>query len=71
MAVGNRKLSASLLQMVSYCKLVILQLDDMKDLVLIIESKLVKKTCRFDVMRTIENLKQLMKLKASLKHVDL
>ena len=57
--------------MATHCKLVILQLDDMKDLVLIMEGKLIKKTSRFDIKQTFLNLKKLMKLKASIKNVDL
>ena len=55
--------------MASHCKLVILQLDDMKDLVLIIEGKITKKTSRFNMRETFQSLKNLMKLKASIKNV--
>ena len=57
--------------MATHCKLVILQLDDMKDLVLIMEGNLIKKTSRFDIKQTFLNLKKLMMLKASIKNVDL
>ena len=71
LAIANTKLSSELDQMATHCKLVILQLDDMKDLVLIIEGKIIKKTSRFNMRQTFQNLKKLMKLKASIKNVDL
>ena len=71
LAIANTKLSSELDQMATHCKLVILQLDDMKDLVLIIEGKITKKTSRFNMRQTFQILNKLMKLKASIKNVNI
>ena len=71
LAIANTKLSSELDQMATHCKLVILQLDDMKDLVLIIEGRISKKTSRFNMRETFQILNKLMRLKASIKNVNL
>lgn len=46
--IGNSKISKQMKQMTTYCKLVSLRLDDMQDMDLITENKLVERTSQFD-----------------------
>ena len=54
-----------------YCKFVMLRLDDMQDLSLIFDCKLLKRTSRFDVKGMLDDLKNLTVFKANLRNVKL
>ena len=47
------------------------RLDDMQDMVLITDNKLVLRTSPFDCKETVQNLRSMLLLKASIKNVDL
>ena len=69
--IGHAKISKQMKQMTTYCKLITLRLDDMQDMVLITDHKLVERTSQFDCKQIYLSLKQMLELKASLKNVDL
>ena len=69
--IGHAKISKQMRQMTTYCKLVSLRLDDMQDMVLITDHKLVQRTSEFDCRQLYQGLRQMLELKASLKNVDL
>jgi hypothetical protein len=54
-----------------HCKLVMLRLDDMQDLVLMIDGKFRKRSNFFEFEKTFQKLQQMMKIRASIKNVDL
>ena len=54
-----------------YYKFVMLRLDDMQDLSLIFDCKLLKRTSRFDVKGMLDDLKNLTVFKANLRNVKL
>lgn len=68
--IGHANISNQMKQMTAYCKLVSLRLDDMQDMVLITDHKLVLRTSQFDCKQLYQDLKQMLELKASLKNVD-
>lgn len=55
--IGNTKISKQMKQMITYCKLVSLRLDDMQDMMLITEFKLVLRTSQFDCWQMLVNLR--------------
>jgi hypothetical protein len=60
-----------MMQMSVHCKLVMLKLDDMQDLVLMIDGKFRKRSNFFEFDNTFQKLDLMMQIKASIKNVDI